>query len=108
MSLAEAILIWPERPALSFLVLFVIAMPFLYVARDPIHALIGRFVRTVVNPMRLIARWLSESAIKMRDRNREVIFALGSREVRLSIEREFERVMQNCVPATLGYDTARN
>jgi len=92
MSLAEAILIWPERPALSFIVLFVIAMPFLYVARDPIHALITRFVRIVVNPLRLISRWLTESAIKMRDRNREVLFALGSREVRLSIEREFERV----------------
>ena len=28
----------------------------------------------------------------MRMRNREVLFAQGSREVRLSIEREFERV----------------
>ncbi|NIO40511.1 MAG: hypothetical protein GTO41_10185 [Burkholderiales bacterium] len=92
MSLAEAILIWPERPALSFLVLFVIAIPFLYVARDPMHALIARFVRAVVNPLRLISRWLSETAVKMRERNREVLFAHGSREVRLSIEREFERV----------------
>jgi hypothetical protein len=92
MSFAEAVLIWPERPALSFLVLFVIAMPFLYVARDPIHALIGRLVRVIVNPLRLISRWLSETAIKMRLRNREVLFAHGSREVRLSIEREFERV----------------
>jgi hypothetical protein len=92
MSFAEAVLIWPDRPALSFLVLFVIAMPFLYVARDPIHALIGRLVRVIVNPLRLISRWLSETAIKMRLRNREVLFAHGSREVRLSIEREFERV----------------
>ncbi len=92
MSLAEAILIWPDRPALSFLVLFVVAMPFLYVARDPMHALIGRLVRAITNPLRLISRWLSEAAIKMRERNREVLFAHGSREVRLSIEREFERV----------------
>ena len=92
MSLAEAVLIWPDRPALSFLVLFVIAMPFLYVARDPVHALIARLVRVIVNPLRLISRWLSETAIKMRLRNREVLFAQGGREVRLSIEREFERV----------------
>ncbi|UCH46997.1 MAG: hypothetical protein JSU95_12940 [Betaproteobacteria bacterium] len=92
MSLAEAILIWPDRPALSFLVLFVIAMPFLYVAREPVHALIARLVRVIVNPLRLISRWLSETAIKMRLRNREVLFAQGGREVRLSIEREFERV----------------
>lgn len=92
MSLAEAVLIWPDRPALSFLVLFLIAMPFLYVARDPVHALIGRVVRVIINPLRLISRWLSETAIKMRLRNREVLFAQGGREVRLSIEREFERV----------------
>jgi hypothetical protein len=92
MSFTQAILIWPERPALSFLVLFVIAVPFLYVARDPVHALIGKLVRTVTNPLRLIARWLSGCALRMRERNREVLFSLGSNEMRLSIEREFERV----------------
>ncbi len=92
MSLTEAILIWPERPALSFLVLFVIAMPFLYVARDPVHVMFHRLARAIVNPLRLVSRWLSESAKKMRARNREVLFAHGTKEVRLSIEREFERV----------------
>jgi hypothetical protein len=92
MSLTEAILIWPERPALSFIVLFVIAMPFLYVARDPVHVMIHKLARAIVNPMRLVSRWLSESAKKMRVRNREVLFAHGTKEVRLSIEREFERV----------------
>jgi hypothetical protein len=92
MSLTEAVLIWPDRPALSFLVLFLIAMPFLYVARDPVHVMIHRMARAVVNPLRLISRWLSESAKKMRIRNREVLFAHGTKEVRLSIEREFERV----------------
>ena len=92
MSITEAILIWPERPALSFLLLFVIAVPFLYVARDPVHVMIHRLARAAVNPLRLISRWLSESAKKMRARNREVLFAHGTKEVRLSIEREFERV----------------
>jgi hypothetical protein len=92
MSLTEAILIWPERPALSFIVLFVIAMPFLYVARDPVPVMIHKLARAIVNPMRLVSRWLSESAKKMRVRNREVLFAHGTKEVRLSIEREFERV----------------
>jgi hypothetical protein len=92
MSFTEAILIWPDRPALSFLVLFVVIVPFLYVAREPVHALIGKFVRTVTSPLRLIARWLSECSLRMRERNREVLFSLGSSEMRLSIEREFERV----------------
>jgi hypothetical protein len=92
MSLTEAILIWPDRPALSFLALFVIAVPFLYVARDPVHVLIRRVARAAVNPLRLMSRWLSGSADKMRTRNREVLFAHGTKEVRLTIEREFERV----------------
>lgn len=92
MSLAEAVFIWPDRPALSSLALFVIAVPFLYVAREPVHILIGRIARTVSNPLRLVARWLSDTATKMQARNREVLFAHGSRELRLSIEREFERV----------------
>jgi hypothetical protein len=92
MSLTEAVLIWPDRPALSCLVLFAIAVPFLYVARDPVHTMIRRVARAVVNPLRLISRWLSESAAKMRTRNREVLFAHGTKEVRLTIEREFERV----------------
>ncbi len=92
MSLTEAVLIWPDRPALSFLALFVIAVPFLYVARDPVHVLIHRLARAAANPLRLMSRWLSEAANKMRARNREVLFAHGSKEVRLTIEREFERV----------------
>ena len=92
MSLTEAVLIWPDRPALSFLVLFVIAVPFLYVARDPVHTMIRRVARAAVNPLRLMSRWLSEAATKMRTRNREVLFAHGTKEVRLTIEREFERV----------------
>ena len=92
MTLAEIILIWPERPALSLMVLFVVTVPFLYVAREPVHALITKFVRTVNSPLRLIARWLTECARSMRERNREVLFSLGSNEMRLSIEREFERV----------------
>lgn len=92
MSLTEAVFIWPERPALSLLVLFIVAIPFLYVAREPVHMLIARLARTISNPLRLVARWLSDTALKLRARNREVLFAHGSRELRLTIEREFERV----------------
>jgi hypothetical protein len=85
-------LIWPERPLPSLLVLLVLAMPFLYVARDPVHILIRRLARAIADPLRLGARWLADTALKLRARNREVLFAHGGREVKLSIEREFERV----------------
>jgi len=92
MDFWQSMLIWPERPLPSILVLLVLAMPFLYVARDPVHMLLRRVARAVSDPMRLGARWLSETALRLRARNREVLFAHGGREVKLSIEREFERV----------------
>jgi hypothetical protein len=92
MNFWQSILIWPERPLPSLLVLLVLAMPFLYVARDPVHILIRRLARAIADPLRLGARWLADTALKLRARNREVLFAHGGREVKLSIEREFERV----------------
>jgi hypothetical protein len=92
MGFWESLMIWPDRPLPSLLLLLVIAMPFMYVARDPVHALIRRLARAVANPLKLGSRWLSDTAMRLRARNREVLFAHGSREVKLAIEREFERV----------------
>ena len=92
MTFIESLLIWPDRPAPSILVLFVILLPFLYVAREPMHLLIRRLARAIGNPLRLASHWMAETAARMRVRNREVLLSHGTREVRLSIEREFERV----------------
>ena len=92
MSSMQSLLIWPDRPVLSILVLLVIALPFLYVAREPVQMLIRRMSRAIANPLRLGSRWLAETALRLRTRNREVLFAHGKREVRLAIERDFEHV----------------
>jgi hypothetical protein len=92
MGFWESLLLWPDRPLPSLLVLLVIAMPFLYVARDPVHALIRRLARAVANPLKVGSHWLSDTAMRAHARNREVLFAHGGREVKLAIEREFERV----------------
>ncbi len=88
----RSLYIWPEKPLLSLLALLVLAMPFLYLAREPMHTLLRRTSRAMVRPLRLGARWLGDAAVKLRARNREVLLAHGSRELRLSIERELERV----------------
>lgn len=92
MSIFESMLIWPDRVLPSLLVLLVIALPFLYVARQPVHALIRRLSRAIANPLRLGSRWLAAAADRLRNRNRQVLFAHGGKEVKLTIEREFERV----------------
>ena len=85
-------MIWPENPALSAIVLFFIAMPLLYAARRPMQGLFRAMTHAFSNPMRLGARWLSSSAVALRQRNRLVLLAHGREEAMKVVEREFERV----------------
>jgi hypothetical protein len=88
----NSLLLWPNQPLLSVLVLLAVALPFLYVARAPVQDLIVRLSRALSNPLRLGARWFGQTAYRLQVRNREVLFAHGSRELKLTIERELERV----------------
>jgi hypothetical protein len=85
-------MLFPDNPALSALVLFLIALPFLYAARTPIHGLIRSIMRAIGQPLRLAARWLAGAAVEMRKRNQTVLLAHGREEAQQTVEREFERV----------------
>src|SRR6266850_3995448 len=85
-------MIWPDNAALSALILFLIALPFLYAARKPAHDLIRSLGRLADGPLRLAARWLLAAAAEMKERNKSVLLAHGREEVGQHIEREFERV----------------
>lgn len=85
-------MIWPGNAALSALLWFVIAMPFLYAARAPVHALLRALGALAGGPLRLAARSLLAAAAELRERNRAVLFAQGREEAGERIAREFERV----------------
>lgn len=85
-------MIWPENPALSALALFLIAIPFLYAARTPIHGVIGSLAAAISNALRLGSRSLLSSARDLRSRNRVVLLAQGRDEIAQTVEREFQRV----------------
>ena len=85
-------MLFPSNPALSAIVLFLIALPFLYAARNPVHEAVGGLVRAVGGSMRLAARWLTGVADAMRSRNTVVLLAHAREEAAAAIEREFERV----------------
>ena len=85
-------MLFPENPLLSALVLFLIALPFLYAARAPVHGLLRGVVRAVAQPLRLAARWFFTAAQEMRRRNEVVLLAHGREEITQAIQREFERV----------------
>ena len=85
-------MIWPGNAALSALTWFVIAMPFLYAARAPMHGLLRSLGQLAGGPLRLAARALLASAHEMRERNRAVLLAQGREETGDRLAREFERV----------------
>src|SRR5215470_15260137 len=85
-------MIWPDNVMASALILFVIAMPFLYAARKLVHDLLRSFGHMVGGPLRLGGRWLFATASDMKERNRAVLLAHAREETAQHIEREFERI----------------
>ena len=85
-------LFWPDSVALSVLVLAVLAMLFLYAARQPMHGVIHSVCNLVTQSTRFISRWLFLSAETLRLRNQAVLLAHSKESAASMIDREFERV----------------
>src|SRR5260221_3025217 len=85
-------MIWPGNAVASALILFAIAMPFLYAARNLVPHLLHSVGYMIGGPLRLGARWLFATARDMNERNKVVLLAHGREEVGQHIEREFERI----------------
>jgi len=82
----------PGNASLSMLVLAVLALAFLYAARQPLHGVIYSLSRATSDGLRLGARWLGKAALRLKERNTLVLLAHGREEVTQAIEREFQRV----------------
>jgi len=82
----------PGNPSLSMLVLAVLALAFLYAARQPLHGVIYSLSRALSDALRLGAHWLARAGDRLRERNKVVLLAHGREEVTQAIEREFQRV----------------
>src|SRR3954468_12367973 len=89
---SQAWMIWPENAAVSALLLALLAMAFLYAARNPMHALVHALGIALGAPLRMAARWLAATASEIHSRNKAVLLAHGREEVGQRIEREFERL----------------
>jgi hypothetical protein len=102
---AQVWMLWPESPALSILVLALVALGFLYAARRPMHELLRAVGALLGGPLRIGARWLVDTADKMKERNRAVLLAHGRHETGQRIEREFERLGAVVRRELQGYPT---
>ena len=68
-------MLWPDNPALSILVVIVLAMVFLYAARASVHELLRALGVLIGGPLRLAARWLVDIGEEMKQRNKAVLLA---------------------------------
>jgi hypothetical protein len=98
-------MIWPGNPALSVLVLALLAMGLLYAARQPMHELIRSLGQALGGPLRVAARWLLATASEIQQRNRAVLLAYGQQETGQRLEREFERLGALVTTELQGYPT---
>lgn len=92
MSFSEILMIVPNNPFASGVILFVVLVAVMYFARSPAHLAIVSFSRVIHNAMRLSARAVMRAESRLNDRNREVLLAQGREAVERIIEREFDRV----------------
>ncbi len=88
----ETIYFWPDRPALSLLVLWLVSQVFLYAARVPMHRALRNIGHTLGGAFRIVARLSKGTALELRRRNREVLLAAGRTEGEQRLEREFARL----------------
>jgi len=101
----QSLLLWPENPGLSVMVLVVVAMGFMYAARRPVHELLRALGHMIGGPLRIAARSLAQAAADIHQRNKAVLLAHGRQEVGSRIEREFERLAAIVTRDLQGYPT---
>src|SRR2546423_12378453 len=83
----QSLLLWPENPGLSLVVLVVLAMGFMYAARRPVHELLRALGQMIGGPMRLAARPPPPTAAGIHPRHKAVLLPprrpeAGSRRAR--------------------------
>lgn len=85
-------IVWPEYPLASLLVVAVLGLLLLYLLRVRSHALILRSSRSIHALMRLAAQACLRSEHRVRLRNHEVTIALAEELLERRLEREFIRI----------------
>ncbi len=105
MTSSQLWMIWPGNPALSVLIVALLAMGLLYAARKPMHELIRSLGQALGGPLRVGARWLLAAANDIQSRNKAVLLAYGQQETGQRIAREFERLGAMVTRELQGYPT---
>ena len=88
----ESVFLFPDRPALSLLVLWLISVIVLWAAREPMLQVLKGLGKSTESGLRSIAQWCTQVSSDLRARIRESLLAEGVLDIQNKLEREFHRV----------------
>lgn len=88
----QTVYLWPENPALSLLLLWVLSTLFLWAAREPMLQVLRGLGRSLESGLSGVSRACAELAASLAARSREALLAAGELELRARLQRELHRV----------------
>ena len=88
----ETIYLWPDEPALSILILWLISTIVLWAARTPVLQLLAELGTNVEDGLRGLAQRCGGAADTLRQRTRSVLLASGALELQQKLDQEFQRI----------------
>jgi hypothetical protein len=88
----ETLYLWPDRPGLSLLVLWVISSIALWAAREPMLQLFERLGKDLEEGLEAAGRWCKAAAESLHKRSRAALLAAGGLELQSKLEKEFHRI----------------
>lgn len=88
----SALMLWPDNPGLSLVVVLIALVLVMFGARDPMHRVIQGVARAITQGCKLTSEAVTAFRERMAKRNRDVLLSSGLRETEHQIEQEFRRI----------------
>ncbi|MDQ2076794.1 hypothetical protein [Marinimicrobium sp. ABcell2] len=84
--------VWSDSPALSLAIWLVICITLLYAGRPHGHQLLRSTGRAIYTSLRLASASIRQLEERVKERNRDVLLAMGREASEKAVEREFHRI----------------
>jgi len=88
----SSLYLWPDNPALSIGLLWLVSAVFLWAAREPMLELLRGLGRGLETGLRAGGRWCASTAEDLARRSRATLVAVGRLELERKVNRELQRV----------------
>lgn len=88
----ESLYLWPEQPALSILLLWIVSTVFLWAARAPMLQMLRGLGDALHQGFASLADACARGATRIHERSQDALLAAGTLELQGKLDREFHRI----------------